>query len=215
MINTDEEGKKGESTDESSSEKSAEGEKKKEEPSQGEFSAMQQAEKAKAALIEGKGRIFEKGPLDPLVGTLLSEEIPNLENLICQPIIPTIIKAKLYELLSALIQVGDVQICEKIYQSKIINFLILDYSRFEDNSNILILLNGVVKSVITNQSGIPMAERMVGDLKLIEFFATKLSHSDYKESLAKRKNIYPFIHNITSFLLNYDKPSLKERLAKC
>jgi len=44
---------------------------------------MQQADKAKAALIEGKGRIFEKGPLDPLVATLFSEEIPNLENLIC------------------------------------------------------------------------------------------------------------------------------------
>jgi hypothetical protein len=72
-----------------------------------------------------------------------------------------------------------------------------------------------VKSAITNQSGVPMAEHLVGDLKLIEFFATKLSHSDYQESLAKRKNIYPFIHNITSFLMNYEKPSLIERLEKC
>ena len=103
-------------------------------------------------------------------------------------------------MLSALIQVGDQQICEKIIESKILNFLILDYTRFEDNSNILILLNGVVKSVITNNAGVPMADKLILDLKLIEFFATKLSHSDYKEPLAKRKNIYPFIHNITSFL---------------
>lgn len=108
-------------------------------------------------MIEGKGRIFEKGPLDPLVATLFSEEIPNLENLICQPIIPTMVKAKLYEILSAFIQLGDQQICEKINESKILNFLLLDYTRFEDNSNILILLNGVVKSVITNKSGVPMA----------------------------------------------------------
>jgi hypothetical protein len=80
VINADEEGKKGESTDENS-EKSEE-KNKKDEP-QGEFSAMQQAEKAKAALIGNRGRIFDQGPLDPIVATLLSEEIPNLENLIC------------------------------------------------------------------------------------------------------------------------------------
>ena len=151
-------------------------------------------------MIEGKGRIFEKGPLDPLVATLLSEEIPNLENLICQPTITTIIKAKLYEMLSAMIQIGDQQICEKIHESKILNFLIQDYTRYEDNSNILILLNGVVKSIITNKSGVAMADKLILELKLVEFFATKLSHSDYKEPLALRKNIYPFIHNITSFL---------------
>jgi hypothetical protein len=44
---------------------------------------MQQAEKAKAAAIEGKGRIFEKGPLDPIVGILFALEIVNMENLIC------------------------------------------------------------------------------------------------------------------------------------
>jgi hypothetical protein len=93
------------------------------------------------------------------------------------------------------------------------NFLILDYTRYEDNSNILILLNGVVKSIITNSSGVPMAEKLLINLKLVEFFATKLSHSDYKEPLSRRKNIYPFIHNITSFLQNFD--NLKEKLDRC
>ena len=50
-----------------------------------------------------------------------------------------------------------------------------------------------------------MADKLILELKLVEFFATKLSHSDYKEPLALRKNIYPFIHNITSFLQNFEE----------
>ena len=67
------------------------------------------------------------------------QEIENLENLICQPILPTIIKAKLYELLSALIQLDDETICEQILKSKILSYIIIDYNRYENNSNILIL----------------------------------------------------------------------------
>ena len=64
---------------------------------------MQQAELAKQAILNGKQRIFEKGHLDDIIITLLSQEICNLESLLCQPILPTIIKVKLYELLQCLI----------------------------------------------------------------------------------------------------------------
>ena len=177
-------------------------EEKKEEQPQGEFSAMQQAERAKAALIEGKQRIFEKGVIDPIVSGLIADEIENFENLICQPILPTIIKAKLYELLSALIQVDDPQICEQIHKSKIPNWLIIDYSKYENNSNILILLNGAVKSMLTSKNYPALGDKILFEQKLIETFASKLNHSDYQASLAVRKNIYPFIHNFTSFLID-------------
>lgn len=80
---------------------------KKEEQPGGEFNAMQQAAKAKEALTKDKGRIFEEGPLDPMFGIMMALQIENIENLICQPIIPTMIKAKLYDLLQALVQVND------------------------------------------------------------------------------------------------------------
>ena len=81
-------GESGESTAEN---KSSEEEKKDEQPA-GEFSAMQQADRAKAAAIEGKERIFPRGPMDPILVSLLADEVVNLENLICQPILPTMIK---------------------------------------------------------------------------------------------------------------------------
>jgi hypothetical protein len=46
---------------------------------------------------------FEKGAIDPIIIQLLAEQIENLENLLCQPGITTILKVKLYELLSSLI----------------------------------------------------------------------------------------------------------------
>jgi hypothetical protein len=90
------------------------------------------------------------------------------------------IKAKLYELLSAMIQVNEPQICQNIYKSKILNFLIIDYSKFENNSNILILLNGVLKSILTQKCDVRLDEKILFELKLIEHFSIKLSHSDYR-----------------------------------
>ena len=54
---------------------------------------------------------------------------------------------------------------------------------------------------MTTQQGKGLSRNILLDLKLIEIFATKLSHSDYQKPLAVRKNIYPFIHNLTSFLI--------------
>lgn len=48
-------------------EKQKEEEQKKEQAAGGESSALQQAERAKAALIEGKTRIYPKGVMDPIV----------------------------------------------------------------------------------------------------------------------------------------------------
>jgi hypothetical protein len=66
------------------------------------------------------------------------------------------IKAKLYDLLQALIQVNEPQICQKIYESKILNFIVIDYSKYENNTNILNLLNGVVKLICLSKCQIPM-----------------------------------------------------------
>jgi len=54
-------------------------------------------------------------------------------------------KAKLYELLSTLIRLDDSEICCKIYESKILNYLLIDIDQFEDNTNILLLLTGIIK----------------------------------------------------------------------
>lgn len=161
---------------------------------------MQQAEKAKAALVGDKERIFEKGVIDPIVAALLAEEVENFENLLCQPILPTIIKAKLYELLSSMIQVDVQEICEQILESKILNYIVIDYSTYENNTNILILLNSAVKSMLNSNPEVPMAEKILVDLKLIEVFGKQIEHEDYKKGMSTRKNIYPFIHNLTHFL---------------
>ena len=36
----------------------------------------------------------------------------------------------------------------EISKSKILNYILIDYNTHDDNTNILILLNGVVKSII-------------------------------------------------------------------
>jgi hypothetical protein len=93
---------------------------------------------------------------------------------------------------------------------------VIDYSKYENNTNILNLLNGVVKLICLSKCQIPMDRKILFDLNLIDSFGQKLSNADYKESLANRKSIYPFIHNLTSFLQslveNADKAHLKEKL---
>jgi hypothetical protein len=113
------------------------------------------------------------------------------------------IKAKLYELLSVLFKIDDYDINMKIYNTKIINFFIIDYDKYQNNTNILILLNGTIKSMFQSKLNIPFANKLLLDLGLISFFANHLNHNDYKQPLASRKNIYPFIHNFTSFLISH------------
>lgn len=57
-------------------------------------------------------------------------------------------RVKLYELLASLIQMNETLINAEISKSKILNYILVDYSTHDDNTNILILLNGVVKSII-------------------------------------------------------------------
>jgi hypothetical protein len=78
--------------------------------SEGESTAMQLAERAKNAIIQGKSRIFERNMIDPLIINLLSQEICNIDLILLQPELPTIIKVKLYELLSNLIQIDDEEV---------------------------------------------------------------------------------------------------------
>ena len=143
----------------------------------GESSAMQQNELAKAALIQGKERLYEKGGIDQLSSCLISLEILNFENLFCQPIIPTILRAKLYDLLIALIQLGETQIIQGIHQSKILNYILIDYDKYENNSNLLILINKLV-TVILDSKG-DLVTKLIGDLNLLSYFRKKLESPDY------------------------------------
>lgn len=156
-----------------------EGEETKEENNQkpgGESSALQQAERAKAELIKDKTRIYQKDQIDQIVVFLFANEIENFESVLCQPIIPTMVKVKLYELLSALIQMDDSAILTNIYKSKILNFIIIDYDKFENNSNLLILLNSTVKSILTSRSESHLADKLLFDLNMIQVFSGKLDH---------------------------------------
>jgi len=86
-------------------------------------------------------------------------------------------KAKLYELLASLIQLDEPEICEKLIQSKILNYILIDFDKFEDNTNLLLLLSSVVKSLVqtkANSPEIPMCNKILFDLKLLETFKKKL-----------------------------------------
>ena len=80
------------------------------------------------------------------------------------------------------------------------NFIVIDYNKFENNSNVLILLNGIVKSMLLINSKINLAHKILFDLKLLEQFAKRIEHPDNKVSRACKKDIYPFIHNLTAYL---------------
>ena len=60
------------------------------------------------------------------------------------------IRVRLYELLSSLIQIDQEDICIAILDSNILKIMIADYKRFDTNTNVLILLNGTVKSILTS-----------------------------------------------------------------
>lgn len=48
-----------------------------------------------------------------------------------------------------------------------------------------------------------MADKLLFDLKLLTTFASKLRSADYQKSIAQRKSIYPFIHNLTAYILEF------------
>lgn len=80
------------------------------------------------------------------------------------------------------------------------NQIIIDYDRYESNTNILILLNSTVKSILSVNSP-SSVNKILFDLKLLEQFANKLNSEENKVSRAVKKDIYPFIHNLTAFIL--------------
>ena len=80
------------------------------------------------------------------------------------------------------------------------NYIVIDYNKFENNSNVLILLNGIVKSMLLVDSKVELANKILFDLKLLEQFAARIEHPDNQVSRACKKDIYPFIHNMTAYL---------------
>ena len=79
----------------------------------------------------------------------MSEEISNLELQLANEDIGTMVKLKLYELTSSLIQINEEEILEKFDETQIVDIIIRDYEKHKNNTNILLLLNSVVKSMIT------------------------------------------------------------------
>jgi len=91
------------------------------------------------------------------------------------------IKAKLYDMLAALIQFNQPMILAKLLSSKILNFLLIDYDRYENNPTMLILLNSVVKQILLG-SNLGLKNKLLFDLKLLDINRRKLESSDYKLS---------------------------------
>jgi hypothetical protein len=76
------------------------------------------------------------------------------------------IKAKLYQLLEAMITVNQPIILMKLNQSKILNYIIIDYEKYSTNSNILTLLNKTVKAILSTKTA-NLADKLLFDLGLI------------------------------------------------
>ena len=94
----------------------------------------------------------------------------------------------------------DPSILSNIYKSKILNYIIIDYDKYENNSNVLILLNNAVKSILSSRSESKLTDKLLFELNLIQIFSTKLDSEEYKSPLSIRKDIFPFIHNMTLFI---------------
>lgn len=88
-----------------------------------------------------------------------------------------------------------------------------DYNNYRDNTNLLLLLNSVVKSLVTSSvnSTVPLAVKVLLDEGLISYSTSQLKAENYRQSIAQRRSIYPYIHNLTSFLDEYlEQPEAQE-----
>lgn len=142
-----------------------------------EFSAMQQEEKAKAALIEGKERIypFPEQPLNPMVSSLLSLYVGTICKILGKEDIPTLLRVKLYELLRTIIQVNDKMLLAKLKASSIVSTILKDFSRFESNSTVLLVITNAVKSFITvGSDGHELLHKLLVEEQLLFNLASKL-----------------------------------------
>ena len=89
-------------------------------------------------------------------------------------------------------------ILESMLKSKLINYLIIDYDKFEDNTCILTLLNRVVIQILSCTSDeFRLRTKLLFELKLLKIFSGKLQSTDYEVSQANRKCIFAFIHQLT------------------
>lgn len=91
---------------------------------------MQQAQRAKQNLTKNKERIFPANMVDPIFICFLNNELENFESIFCQPILPTVIKAKLYELLIQVLRMDQKSISRSILKSKFLNFVIIDFDKY-------------------------------------------------------------------------------------
>ena len=58
-------------------------------------------------------------------------------------------------------------ILNNIYKSKILNYIIIDYDKYENNSNVLILLNSTIKSLLTTNNESKLADKLLFDLNIL------------------------------------------------
>lgn len=93
--------------------------------------------------------MYNKDELDPIIASLLEQYVEDFIKILENPSLPTLIRVKLYELLSSLIQLDNTSICMQMFHCKVTSVMVADYKRYEDNTNMLILLNGAVKSILT------------------------------------------------------------------
>ena len=107
------------------------------------------------------------------------------------------------------IRLDNSGVIDKIYESKILKYILIDYEKYEYNSTILILINKCVKEVLARKD--KLAIKLINDVELLEFFSAMLRTQDYQyASQPNRKAIYPFIHSITSYVMEGILSNVKE-----
>ena len=136
-----------------------------------------------------------------MVSSLLSLNIANVCKILGKDDISTLLRVKLYELLRTLIQVNDRMLLAKLKTSSIVSSIIKDYNRYEWNSNVLLAVSNAVKSIITvGTDGHDLLHKLLVDDQLLVMLAQKLQHNDFLRTQTNRKDIYPFIFDLTRFI---------------
>ena len=167
-----------------------------------EFNAMKQHAKNKQELLENKTRIYAKDEFDDIVVRQIATVVFRFEMILSNADTQTLIRVKLYELLSTFLKLDQQPINEAFAdQESLLSCIINDFDRFENNSVMLSILSRVVEDITLQGSCDLLTHQLYIDQDLLGFFAKKLSCSDYAKKKCERKDIYAFIHTITRKLV--------------
>lgn len=111
------------------------------------------------------------------------------------------IRVKLYELLVLIVKLNYTIINASIAKLEtLLNQIVVDYETFDTNSSILGVLNNLIEAIIWQTTSDSLRDNFLKQQKLFQRLAQKLSLSEYTFKPNTRKEIFAFIHSITSKL---------------